>query len=89
MSDQALRRLQQTGIAIVLALVGVNAGGDIFGAGVGNSDYASDKKFILEQLSSTTERLDQIAVQMTALVESQAGLAATLETWLRLNGGTE
>jgi hypothetical protein len=81
-----MRRLQQTAIALVLALLGAEAGqGLIDGAGT----YETDRKFILEQLTDTTERLDLVAAQLATVAEAQASLSGTLETYIRLNTSGE
>ena len=82
MSDQAYRRIQQTAIALVLALVGADAGQDLLGGG---GTYPTDRKFILEQLAETDQRLDHVATQLATVAETQASLAATLETYIRMD----
>jgi hypothetical protein len=82
MSEQAYRRIQQTAIALVLALVGADAGQDLLGGG---GTYPTDRKFILEQLAETDQRLDHVATQLATVAEAQASLAATLETYIRMD----
>ena len=82
MSDQAYRRIQQTAIALVLALVGADAGQDLLGGG---GTYPTDRNFILEQLAETDQRLDPVATQLATVAEAQASLAATLETYIRMD----
>jgi len=82
MSEKAMRRLQQTAIALVLALLGAEAGQGLIDGG---GTYGTDRKFILEQLTETTERLDIVAAQLATVAEAQASLSATLETYIRMN----
>ena len=81
MNEQSFRRIQQTAIALVLALVGADAGQDLIGGG---GSYSNDRKFILEQLGETSERLDLVAAQLSTVAETQASLSATLETYIRM-----
>ena len=82
LNEQATRKMQQGLIAVVLALVGADAGQDLLGAG---GTYGEDRRFILEQMEETDQRLDQVAAQLATVAEAQASLAATLETYIRMD----
>ena len=81
MNEANFKRAQQMAIGLVLALVGANAGQDLIGGG---GTYSVDRKFVLEQLAETSERLDLVAAQLATVAEAQASLSATLETYIRM-----
>ena len=86
MNEQNYKRIQQSAIALVLALVGANAGQDLLGGG---GTYGTDRKFILEQLAETGTRLDLVAAQLATVAEAQASLAGTLDLYIRMSTHAE
>ena len=86
MNEATYKRVQQSAIALVLALVGANAGQDLLG---GAGSYGTDRKFILEQLAETGTRLDLVAAQLSTVAEAQASLAGTLDLYIRMSTHAE